>query len=174
MSAGLPNLLDSTAVAELERDVLGVNPQAKTRTGQVLGISPDPMRPEDIQIPSFMQSMPPACPKCNLLLECTNTNGVGDLLFVCQNWNCGYEAVWRKETNDWDQRAGVRLTDWVKPGTVTLTKGQTREARQQQQVAKLRGGEVEGAETEQETAGAATLSKRRTNKSKLQKGRRRR
>lgn len=172
MSAGLPTLLDGTAVAELERDVLGPNPQAKTRTGQVLGISPDPMRPEDIQIPSFMQSLPPACPKCNLLLECTNTNGVGDLLFVCQNWNCGYEAVWRRETNDWDQRAGVRLTDWVKPGTVTLSKGQTREALQTRQVAKLRGGEVKDDESEQES-GDDTRPRRQGSKPKVRKRRRR-
>lgn len=121
MSAGMPQILDGNAIKNVEREILGV--------------SPDPLRPGDVQVPQFMQHRPPTCPKCSLLLENTNVNPVGDLLFVCQN--DGYEAVWRRETNSWDQRVGVRDSAWKAPSSITLKKGQKRETIKAKQIQKL-------------------------------------
>lgn len=77
----------------------------------------DPLRPNDIVLPAGVQTAPPNCPVCDVLLYPVTVNEKGDILFECLNGDGHYEAVFRVVSNTWEPRPGVVRVNWVKPGT---------------------------------------------------------
>lgn len=78
--------------------------------------SPDPLRPQDLNIPQAATTAPPCCPLCHNFLHPINQNGVGDILFEClADHQVGYTAVYRVASGDYEQRPGTEMRRWAPP-----------------------------------------------------------
>ena len=78
--------------------------------------SPDPLRPQDLNIPQAVTEAPPCCPLCLNFLHPINQNGVGDILFEClADHTTGYMAVYRRAIDQYEQRPGTEMKRWAPP-----------------------------------------------------------
>lgn len=82
--------------------------------------SPDPMRPQDLNIPQRLASAPPCCPMCFVFLHPIDQNDRGDILFECMSDHpvgSGYMTVYRVVSGEYEQRPGVEMKRWAPPLT---------------------------------------------------------
>jgi len=87
------------------------------------GVALDPFRPSEVLPPPGLAERPPYCPICqtDTFLYPTIRGQHDDLLFACLN--CGYEAVWRIATNEWDPRPGDDASTWRQPYKMPPSQG---------------------------------------------------
>lgn len=83
-------------------------------------VSPDPLRPTDVQIPQNVSAAPPCCPICFVFLHPIDQNAHGDILFECMTDHAtgpGYMAVYRAALGEYEQRPGTEMRRWAPPLT---------------------------------------------------------
>lgn len=80
--------------------------------------SPDPFRPQDLNIPQGLAAAPPCCPMCFVFLHPIQQNAQGDILFECMSDHpIGYTTVYRVASGEYEQRPGVEIKRWAPPLT---------------------------------------------------------